>query len=404
MFRTQVPPNKDVCEADTDAKSNKNKKKKVQAGATEVKEFGKTEPIPTFTRESNTTNNSRKYAKFEDEKGWVDEEGKVVEEVKESGRASKRGKKTGIRSKKEEKSAATAPPVGPDVSVNGNKEVQANEKESPTPQIALDATSTVDETANDADGASNPSPSNNDASSTLETLFKRPNSASKSKSKRPEPIKTFSFFDNATEDATTADGAKQTPDPDDPMPGAPPTSNPLVHQDSGPLRKKPTRLSALQIPPQTPFTRRDLDARGLRSAAPTPDTAAIGKRMRMPWLQGRSQTRSLSREADGSRSMSREAEASGESGKKRMKQESLEADGVLQGVQEEDEDEDEDAGPVPPEGEEQEDADGEKGAQKEQTEFEKQFYAQRGELNRSWKAQRREAKKQGKKVRGRRGA
>ena len=36
----------------------------------------------------------------------------------------------------------------------------------------------------------------------------------------------------------------------------------------------------------TPFTQRDLEWRGLRSAAPTPDTAAIGRRFSFDWRKG----------------------------------------------------------------------------------------------------------------------
>ncbi|KAI9887974.1 MAG: hypothetical protein M1823_000231 [Watsoniomyces obsoletus] len=45
-----------------------------------------------------------------------------------------------------------------------------------------------------------------------------------------------------------------------------------------------TVMPALQVPP-TPFTQQDFRIRGIRSAAPTPDTAAPGKRFSFDWRQ-----------------------------------------------------------------------------------------------------------------------
>ena len=85
----------------------------------------------------------------------------------------------------------------------------------------------------------------------LEALFKRRNPSSDATStpvKKLTPITTsFSFFDNNNDDEMEA--VEQT------------TEN----------------------FPTTPFTQKDLEWRGLRSAAPTPDTAAIGRRFSFDW-------------------------------------------------------------------------------------------------------------------------
>lgn len=379
------------------------KGKRSKSSTTEVKEFENTEKIPTFLR-SDKDNEAQGRTSFEDGKGWIDEDGNVVEPVKDSGRSSRRENKSKTNTSLK---VLTAASLGLNSNSDRDKNTAPGSHEeavgkSPTPQIAVDSTTP------DADDATEPTPTNEP--SALETLFKRP--ANKSKSKRPEPLKTFTFFDRADGDGENAqnadkDAAHATPDPDEPIHSATdeaPTSAPAARKKKFP----PTRLASLQIPPQTPFTRRDLDARGLRSAAPTPDTAAIGKRMRVPWLPGRSQTRSLSREDSRSRSVSGPPVQSAE-----LEAESAMASREMDSITEEENDEEEE------EQEEEKDrlktklitgkrikresvdggdgqGDGEGG--KEQTEFEKQFYEQRGELNRAWKAQKREAKKKGRQV------
>ena len=385
VFRTSVPPNKEADAADVPEKSKGHKKsKKSKSSSTEVKEFEKSEKVPTFLRSD--TNEKAPRTTFEDGKGWVDESGNVVEEANESGRSSRRKK----RKSKQESPPAAEPKESPD-KANGlapsaiEDAPSGQADKSPTPQIAVDSTATIDETAADIDGSAEPA---EPKPSALESLFKRP--SSKSKSKRPEPIKTFSFFDNEENDPTN-DQDHATPDPDEPLHSAhettqAPTSAPMN------LRKKTTRLSSLQIPPQTPFTRRDLDARGLRSAAPTPDTAAIGKRMRPPWM-ARSQTRSLSRDPDErSRSGSQPS-----SQPLSQLQESEEIDAIASKENEETEEAKEEEKPVKKEVKKVKRESGENG-EKEQTEFEKQFYEQRGDLNRAWKQQVREAKKSAKRA------
>jgi len=182
----------------------------------------------------------------------------------------------------------------------------------------------------------------------LEALYKRSTAPSTSTAtipidrtpNKPGPIQTaFSFFN-------TGDG-----DDEDEQDG----------DDANDLGAKEL------MPPRTPFTQRDFESRGMRSAAPTPDTAAIGKRFK--W-------------------------------------------GVEGEDDEDEEDEDDDV-----EEDENEDALDENGNQvgavqgdtaipsvpgsaapddtpAEQTEFEKHFWAMRGEYNRSWKARKREARKE----------
>ena len=393
VFRTSVPPNKseDVEDEATPRNKSHKKGKRGTSGRVEieVKEFDNTEKVPTFLRDTSKASKNTKTT-FDDEKGWVDGDGNVVEEVKSRKKDS--GKKTEKRKKSKDVTTGNAeesepPPSNGDITGNSkdsreSESIELQSQTDATPQIAVDTTALLDENVNDkggddADVATEPVSAE---PSQLETLFKRPAPSDKSKqTNRPAPIQTFSFFGDGDEAEK-----QETPDPDVPI------ENDAASSAKSSLRRK--RLTSLQIPPQTPFTRRDLDARSMRSAAPTPDTAAIGRRMKVPWMR-RSQTRSASRDRD-SRSMSGPAVDRG-----RLLRETVEGQAeAMLSVDEEGESAKEldiDAEKIKmepsPEGE------------KEQTEFEKQFYEQRGELNRAWKAQRREARKSARQAQNRRG-
>ena len=172
----------------------------------------------------------------------------------------------------------------------------------------------------------------------LEALFKRNAPTSLSTPTKPPPINTsFSFFDNENTS---------------------PTGEPIDNETA-------------ENAPTTPFTQRDLEWRGLRSAAPTPDTAAIGRRFSFDWRKG-------SQEADD------EDEELSDAGVEAGRQLDLNTKANSQGNQLADvaeEDENEGAGD-----------EGEKGG-KEESEFRKWFWENRGDINRAWKKRRREALK-----------
>ena len=169
----------------------------------------------------------------------------------------------------------------------------------------------------------------------LEALYKRPKPNPESP-KKPTPIQTnFKFFD---------------PEEDE----------------------ENDKVGALPTMPQTPFTRQDLEFRGIRSAAPTPDTAAIGKRFSFPWADDQEdededkgeeeEAEASKRDDDGDVEMQDSADPS----KEATKIESAGAKTTMNGEEE----------------------------PKQQTEFEKWFWEHRGETNRAWKKRRREAMKE----------
>jgi hypothetical protein len=123
--------------------------------------------------------------------------------------------------------------------------------------------------------------------------------------------------------------------------------------------------------PHTPFTRQDLQWRGLRSAAPTPDTAAIGRRFSFPW--GRDDA---------------EDEEESDVGAGVELKDNTRANAVLHALKKDEMDAEVDANATPLGRKEGEERQGE-----DESEFSKWFWEHRGENNRAWKKRRRDALK-----------
>ncbi|KAF1987267.1 hypothetical protein K402DRAFT_392964 [Aulographum hederae CBS 113979] len=170
----------------------------------------------------------------------------------------------------------------------------------------------------------------------LEALFKRPKpsnaatstDASPSATSKPAllaPINTsFSFFDDDGDEATATS----------------------------------------MRPPQTPFTRQDLEARGLRSAAPTPDTAVVGGRFRFGMA---------GHENDDNDDDENEEDGDEEDEDVDMTNAAESIDGPASVATKDEATQSENP---------------------EQNEFEKWFWENRGESNRAWKKRRRESMKE----------
>ena len=296
-FRTMPPPNT-VPTEDEQTKSKKDKKGKKDKRVV-VEEFSKSKKALVTSAEDEGTEHGE--LSYEDGKGWVDQNGNVVEAERPSKRPSRR--------------KAPEPSAGAIESTETNDFAQDDD-------MAIDhAEDESSKPENESSKPANSSIAAEEEATTkqeihpLEALFKRPTSSSSASAKnRPKPIDTsFSFFDPA---------AAGEEDEDAEMGGA--------------------------IPPKTPNTRRDLEWRSVRSAAPTPDTAAIGRKFSFPFAGGEEE-------------------------------------------EEDDEDEDDDAAM-----EEGEPADAGAGAEQaggEESGFRKWFYEHRGEFNRGWKKRRREEKK-----------
>ena len=377
LFRTKVPQNKAVVKALPDEK--KKKKQLKEDGPTIVHEFQKSTKYPTFLRSGKVEGISSSVAEFVDDKGWVDSEGIIVEPASKSkpraeipGIQALRKRKLkvpeeNIEDTTEKSSGSLSDISSPALSYQSEEPVitQLPEDE-PTSSSGSDP-STSDDSDSEADSLSDAANSGRDEEDVtqvsdqsnpkpeiaphkaephpLEALFKRPapirsksglsQSSDRSTARPSLEISTgFSFFGENDEDSQDA------------------------------------------VPPLTPFSSQDRQWRGMRSAAPTPDTAAPS---RTSFFPGGSQPEAASddNEDDGGDYTTVRAET--------LPSNKLSAD-ESEGAQDEDL-------PATPtlsrttvtlvEGE-----------KPEQSEFVKWFYEHRGENNRLWKRRRREAAKE----------
>lgn len=254
LFRTKLPPNKE--RLDQNAKS-KGKEKQKRTTGTLVHEFQRTEIQPAFVRD---TTSSGQAAEYVDNVGWVDDTGDVIEKVPSSSSLrttnTADGQRIGTRepdgAKMLDRQAQSLDPSSSDDvsdSATRDENVGTELKRDPTSDSdtssstsEADSNSSSDEerqAGGDAASATQDdkhvSPETPQKAHPLEALFKRPKPPTSQEAAKPslEIETSFSFFDQSAADA------------DDELPAM----------------------------PATPFTSNDMGSRGIRSAAPTPDTA-----------------------------------------------------------------------------------------------------------------------------------
>ena len=388
LFRTKLPLNKERVDDSKLAPQHKPKKRKDGIANREatVHEFSNTTKHAGFLRDNQALSGKTAVSEYIEGKGWVDKDGKIVEQaVTSSKRRSslqidkpanqKESSSLGLKSSKlksieehptkktpdkpieetDETSSSGVSSSSEDDDESNKDENLASEPNMTKPAIqkpfqsSASATSLTNDINKKENNAATSSATSNSSpppitSVTLtptqpspnvhprEALFKRPQSTSTTPRKPNLEVQTsFSFFD---------------PDPD------PNPDNPTLHH---PI-------------PQTPFTAQDTQQRRMRSAAPTPDTAAPGKAGFGP-LWGINENENENE--DGEQDEDGEEETENEVDKKNKK--------VLQA----NENDRKEKGKV--EG----DADGER-----ESAFVKWFWEHRGENNRAWKRRRREAGKE----------
>jgi hypothetical protein len=378
LFKAKLEPVAATEHSRKEKKKDKKDKKERKTKTKEVvvHEFEKNTKTPSFLKAAKVSTEKKPPVEYVNGLGWVDEDGTVVEPetakaahsrvlqllegpIAEPPPTDSQGRpivKKPAPAKKEQKvKKATPPPSSSSESDDESSVVSSSSEEEPSSsESESDNDSDEEESASDAEPTrSSPARAAPKSDSTsaptaskevhpLEALFKRAPPPSLSTPTKPPPINTaFSFFDNET---TSPSG------PADSTEGA-------------------------EGAPTTPFTQRDLEWRGLRSAAPTPDTAAIGRRFSFDWRKG-------SAEADDDEEMS-DVEAAKQSelsiNTKANSQPKLA--GVAEGN--EDDDDAEAATAAAAEG----------GDDKPESEFRKWFWENRGDINRAWKKRRREALK-----------
>jgi hypothetical protein len=362
LFKAKLTPVAATEVAHKDEKKGKKEKKEKNKSSREVviHEFEKNHKTPSFLKQPEVALSTKPAVDYVNGQGWVDEDGVVVEP--ETGKAKARralelvdapseaarawidgtAKSSASTSTDQKKKKATSPPSSSEseddessvVSSSSEDEDSSDSESEESESEAVSSASSpvpVAESRKTSEEAQ-PTTSSEKEVHPLEALFKRAkpaDGATSTPTKKLTPIDTsFSFFDN-----------------EEPM-----------EVDGEPTDEAPT----------TPFTQRDIEWRGLRSAAPTPDTAAIGRRFSFDW-------RKNSQEADDDEDMG-DVDSLAE---QRLSHNTRANASKLAGVTEEDED------------------DAVTGADEEkpESEFRKWFWENRGDLNRAWKKRRRDALK-----------
>ncbi|MCJ1398908.1 hypothetical protein MMC11_002109 [Xylographa trunciseda] len=376
LFRTTLPPNAPKSEQAGTSKANKSKKRIGSKTDREVlvHEFSNTTKYPSFLRDSHASGGKKAVLEYVDGKGWVNDDGEIIEAPRAEQRLSQRTRAMETQvpesrslanlaikddsSNENQKqdvvhdstNASDTSSSGTTSSDNDSEESEMEDKTGSSHATSIQEVETTtlggtsnsivhedhdggnDSDATSSSGTSSSSDSNKEdnlpvltISSTeassevhpLEALFKRPKSSSSDSFRKPQlEVKTsFNFFDSAD---NTSD--------------------------------HPHRLM-----PQTPFTQRDLQHRSIRSAAPTPDTAAPNK-SGFGNLWGREETEDDESDDDVMNEGTAE-DGTPSASKKRSMNETTDD--------------------KPPE-----------------SDFSKWFWEHRGETNRAWKKRMREAKKE----------
>ncbi|KAL2149199.1 hypothetical protein VTH82DRAFT_8547 [Thermothelomyces myriococcoides] len=265
LVKTILPPNvAPLNDTDHSTPTKKTKSREVI-----IHEFEKTTKFPTFLKSATSTSQAAAPLEFVDGKGWVNQNGDVVEVVKTrplpSAKillVSKPNSRSGNAVSGEE--SATSPGDG---QAGGNSELEGTSPEgngetTPMPSEPDVASHTPPVKSNlpgpksssSARGLSiqiPPVTPDEPKVHPLEALYKRPKQSNGEAPAEASDGKPFSFFADVGDEYAEDENADN-------------------HGDSGP------RV------PLTPFTRRDLEMRGRRSAAPTPDTAHPNRQF-TPW-------------------------------------------------------------------------------------------------------------------------
>lgn len=360
LVKTKLPPNKrDVVTGDSQGgETTKSKKHKKHEAV--VHEFEKTTKFPTYFKASKGATASGTECDFVEGKGWVDSDGNVVEKVKST--RPKGLPKTKVEKKTAEENDDTTSSSGSS-SEEEEEDSEAEEAEDAPKQKTRSAHPSLKPLAMDiATSAGLDSPMDSarpKSSSSAKSLTIKIPPATPSSSK-VHPLEALYKRQQQGEAADTADtsgdqpfsffGAQDVEEEDDDVLGqGNPVDDPGLGNDESSSQAGPSQ--GIQ-PPMTPFSKQDFEWRGMRSAAPTPDTAHPSRYSRI-WP---------------------------------LRDDREDSPGIAEGEENEDElDSHGGAGP--------ENAD-EGEPTNPNTDFQKWFYENRGDLNRSWQRRRKVAAKQ----------
>lgn len=259
LLKTKVPPNAAKNVTEEDAPLKKRKKSKGGSGDVTVHEFEKTTKFPSFLKDSASGTSRAAAAEFVEGKGWVDEDGNVLEvavEKKKPDRPQKKPVKTPVAEDDSDDTSSSGTSSdssdsdsdsddSSEAEGDSEKAVQLAERTTPASSKKPGAHKVESSPSSHLKIQIPPSTPSNGGVHPLEALYKR--QQTEGTTETPAKSEPFTFFGGGDED-----------------------------EGEEPL------ASNAQIP-MTPFTKQDYEWRKVRSAAPTPDTAHPSLKQDM-WL------------------------------------------------------------------------------------------------------------------------
>ncbi|EYE95931.1 uncharacterized protein EURHEDRAFT_443661, partial [Aspergillus ruber CBS 135680] len=265
LFRTQLPPNK----ASVVGEKQDKKSKKKKSSESVVHEFANTITHPKFIRsaaEDTTTT-----ATYEEGKGWIDDTGNVKEPVNEKIKDSqyRPGKVAGAKEKRKSQSKEST------------KKAKLLPKEES--EESGDWTSSSGSSSDDSDSESENEPAN-----TSNTSDKSSSNETKEEKKQSELATTIPSDGDESSETSEQPSSKEVHPLEALYKRSAPASSetkPVEETNAFSFFENNNDIESEEEPtepvaPQTPFAKEDIQARGLRSAAPTPDTGLVGRSIR----------------------------------------------------------------------------------------------------------------------------
>ncbi|KAG0649965.1 hypothetical protein D0Z07_3773 [Hyphodiscus hymeniophilus] len=283
LFKTVLPPNVAV---------NVEKKKR-KADKTVVHEFEKTTKYATFLRGAVGSKKTKSVAEYVEGKGWVDEDGNIIEEKSKKERKPKSPQKLAMQEIEPE--ASTSEDDSSEVSSSSDEEADATELDIPQVSQALREDSPTSSSGSSSDEESEDSTSADESDAHVPTQEKKISTRSTLPPISTSRPQSSSGPPSGLSITIPESGITSTPMTDEVHPlealykrqrpdslSSVPKPTPSTFNFFGADADEDLEGEALDNVPLTPFTQRDFDYRGIRSAAPTPDTAHANKRFIWP--------------------------------------------------------------------------------------------------------------------------
>ncbi|PHH91292.1 hypothetical protein CDD83_1057 [Cordyceps sp. RAO-2017] len=370
LLKVKLPPNAmgNLAQADVDIKPKKSKSRKVT-----VHEFEKTTKFPSFLKHAVSESSGKPAKEFVEGKGWVDEDGNVVETVRTTRPSAQLAK-------------PDAPRDTPEIEEGSDADKDSNVEDNSDDSTSSSGTSSEEEDSEDEEDEEEQS----DAHNTVKDERRKQPATAHGRQSPEAQVKPIKGAEHTTPSSILKSGGARPPSsssskslkisipPPPPLPPMTPSASTIHPLEALYKRPKPEGANATDTParqpepfsffgggseedeaeaeeeaapqkpgvamPMTPFSRQDFERRNVRSAAPTPDTAHP-TRMRNFWAPAQQQQQ-----------------------------------------EEEEDDEEEETGKMA--------AGGGDGKPPEQTDFQTWFWDNRRELNRSWMSRRKTAAKE----------